>query len=187
MEKYGGSPPHTRGKVVPAFPDMLFPGITPAHAGKSRQRAFRKARREDHPRTRGEKVSPLSARRTRIGSPPHTRGKAIFATFDGFVRRITPAHAGKSGGGICAERGGGDHPRTRGEKPSTISPVFGSTGSPPHTRGKASAGRLKARTQRITPAHAGKSTFGLAAVAEIEDHPRTRGEKPRYSIRNNSA
>ena len=50
-----GSPPHTRGKVVPPVrvPDDL--GITPAHAGKRQSFAALMWASKDHPRTRGEK------------------------------------------------------------------------------------------------------------------------------------
>ena len=50
--------------------------------------------------------------------------------------RITPAHAGKSFYAPGLAAGGGDHPRTRGEKNQYPYAMTGYQGSPPHTRGK---------------------------------------------------
>ena len=50
-------------------------------------------------------------------------------------------------------------------------------GSPPHTRGKGPAGSGKTYSSRITPAHAGKSLYDQYRNRNVEDHPRTRGEK----------
>ncbi len=71
--------------------------------------------------------------------------------------RITPAHAGKRM--YEADRAYYDknHPRTRGEKKSNMLLKLADVGSPPHTRGKASAIIHAVTPIRITPAHAGKS------------------------------
>ena len=94
----------------------LMDRITPAHAGKSTDIAPRDASFWDHPRTRGEKMSPTASVAAVVGSPPHTRGKGGA---DREARRdvgITPAHAGKSPGPRRSHRRDRDHPRTRGEK-----------------------------------------------------------------------
>ena len=57
-------------------------------------------------------------------------------------------------------------------------------GSPPHARGKGVLGSRGSAQYRITPARAGKSTGDQIVVAEVEDHPRTRGEKD--ETRNNA-
>ena len=110
-----GSPPHTRGKGQPE----------------------RSSSARDHPRTRGEKSGVATWLGLYSGSPPHTRGKVISNNRRRNVDRITPAHAGKSSRCRCWWLHSGDHPRTRGEKrpDSQLPMVF--TGSPPHTRGKA--------------------------------------------------
>ena len=70
-----GSPPRMRGKPLLAdFLTDLF-GITPAHAGKTKQvdrfaHCFR-----DHPRACGENDDPASRRTVEAGSPPRMRGK----------------------------------------------------------------------------------------------------------------
>ena len=70
-----------------------------------------------------------------------------------------------------------DHPRTRGEKQYTVKWSKLALGSPPHTRGKASADIYRLREARITPAHAGKSSALPLKLRDRGDHPRTRGEK----------
>ena len=55
-------------------------------------------------------------------------------------------------------------------------------GSPPHTRGKAHPGDLRAGGQGITPAYAGKSPPGPAGGRPPRDHPRIRGEKTCESL-----
>ena len=137
------------------------------------------------------------------GSPPHTRGKAVLPGTSGSLCGITPAHAGKRWNSDDLVIVWKDHPRTRGEK--TLRPLYLSTdiGSPPHTRGKASADIYRLRKARITPAHAGKSKYIIAecrkngitpahagkSPAAVRgsgrrgDHPRTRGEKTNQSYK----
>ena len=90
-----GSPPHTRGKGQPEGPGAHRQGITPAHAGKSRGWPRGWGYTQDHPRTRGEKLSPITGGAMWTGSPPHTRGKGIPTMDKKRGKRITPAHAGK--------------------------------------------------------------------------------------------
>ena len=52
-----GSPPRVRGKVSVSFEPVCALRITPACAGKSRDRQRRNHLKEDHPRVCGEKVS----------------------------------------------------------------------------------------------------------------------------------
>ena len=50
-------------------------------------------------------------------------------------------------------------------------------GSPPHMRGKGSRSRPGQRSDRITPAHAGKRIAQASSFGGGRDHPRTCGEK----------
>ena len=133
-----GSPPHTRGKAICTLQICARPRITPAHAGKSRPNGSDQRRREDHPRTRGEKFLLVPQPQLPRGSPPHTRGKVVSFTDPLCEIRITPAHAGKS--------------------EAILSGQVSERGSPPHTRGKAHCHRQRGRIHGITPAHAGKSS-----------------------------
>ena len=111
-----GSPPRMRGKVGDDLFLLLFAGITPACAGKSRQVDTCLLLFEDHPRVCGEKpdILPLSAW-TR-GSPPRMRGKVQLQPGQPAALGITPAYAGKSKNLPALVCGNGDHPRVCGEK-----------------------------------------------------------------------
>ena len=132
-----GSPPHTRGKGRRGTTSAQRRRITPAHAGKRGEKGFYVFIYQDHPRTRGEKPPMLNRWRCLLGSPPHTRGKAVESLLLISKNRITPAHAGKSQyypkSGLRQQ----DHPRTRGEKHQHQYDPAHQEGSPPHTRGKA--------------------------------------------------
>ena len=70
-----GSPPRGRGKGWPPPPLGLSPRITPAWAGKRRERSSCRTNRRDHPRVGGEKVYRPTADPNNRGSPPRRRGK----------------------------------------------------------------------------------------------------------------
>ena len=105
------------------------------------------------------------------------RGKVWICLFLSKLKRITPAHAGKSPAVFHRRRGVWDHPRTCGEKALTSSIVKTTQGSPPHMRGKECPFLPPNLSTRITPAHAGKSCRAAAASTRGRDHPRTCGEK----------
>ena len=131
-----GSPPHTRGKVIPPSVRRATPRITPAYAGKRPAIRDSAATFWDHPRIRGEKWLPADGANDHEGSPPHTRGKDLANGIFSSCIRITPAYAGKSGCcGLCF-RPDRDHPRIRGEKLFQVVCTTCTLGSPPHTRGK---------------------------------------------------
>ena len=154
-----GSPPHTRGKGNYVKSAGRLARITPAHAGKSFTGKNPDAWGRDHPRTRGEKRSPLWGQVPRSGSPPHTRGKVGMPELAQDLPGITPAHAGKRPVFSEIYSVWRDHPRTRGEKKLVRSALYKRPGSPPHTRGKEVWIAIAAIITRITPAHAGKSTW----------------------------
>ena len=111
-----GSPPHMRGKVK-RFPQSdSIPRITPAHAGKSFPFMQKKTSDQDHPRTCGEKTGKGQQYFINKGSPPHMRGKVLASGTPMLLRRITPAHAGKSRSCLHSVKHLLDHPRTCGEK-----------------------------------------------------------------------
>ena len=111
-----GSPPHMRGKELPARRRRVYVGITPAYAGKSlaSNRAIRGYK--DHPRICGEKIFANHSRAISLGSPPHMRGKETLGVIDGNDIGITPAYAGKSSRESQALHRHRDHPRICGEK-----------------------------------------------------------------------
>ena len=146
-----------RGKVWENIKVIYSTGITPAHAGKSFLNFRRKLKDRDHPRTCGEKSAVEKIPHFCIGSPPHMRGKVYHILTTRKVKRITPAHAGKSLFLYIVKKIFKDHPRTCGEKSSQYRRKDMGRGSPPHMRGKVSKSHILAVIIRITPAHAGKS------------------------------
>ena len=106
---------------------------------------------------RGEKFKQATDALSRLGSPPHARGKAVISSISRLTLGITPACAGKSFGIRTKKSPRRDHPRMRGEKQRMI--VYGR----PYLW--------------ITPACAGKSGFWSTKAPEGRDHPRMRGEK----------
>ena len=115
-----GSPPHMRGKGPSVVYSVCKERITPAHAGKRSETLNPVAMHRDHPRTCGEKPFHLGGKCCIRGSPPHMRGKDVIVVFHEPLRRITPAHAGKSSHRLARSELGRDHPRTCGEKTKKI-------------------------------------------------------------------
>ena len=155
----------------------FFPGITPAHAGKSGRSGAHWCDREDHPRTRGEKRFRLT---TRVISPwitPAHAGKSPRCGFIGNSPWDTPAHAGKRLSAVCPDVRHGDHPRTRGEKLNSSLDGLKILGSPPHTRGKAVFRGSIAPGAGITPAHAGKSRFSCSIAPGAGITPAYAGKR----------
>ena len=172
-----GSPPHGRGKG--GFNGSAFQevGITPAWAGKSKLAALLEAVTKDHPRMGGEKIRICPPRPVWEGSPPHGRGKEIEPSTIARTVGITPAWAGKRSPASNSRPLLKDHPRMGGEKVPVAEQASNGKGSPPHGRGKDSAGYFWLEGSRITPAWAGKSVFGDVPLHISRDHPRMGGEK----------
>ena len=154
-----GSPPRMRGKVVNCIELFSHFGITPAYAGKRRQKRGLKSQYGDHPRVCGEKINVYTREMEELGSPPRMRGKVDVSFCVFFVRRITPAYAGKSS--------------------ASVHPCGSCMGSPPRMRGKVFVVAFYFVCNRITPAYAGKSSCPLFILRLNRDHPRVCGEKRR--------
>ena len=125
----------------------------------------------------GEKCIEFGAPFTRLGSPPHGRGKANSQRTIGFVRGITPAWAGKSISSNCMSFAQEDHPRMGGEKHPAFFLLHSLLGSPPHGRGKVIWRSQCKAGVRITPAWAGKRRSLSPTLPRTRDHPRMGGEK----------
>ena len=129
----------------------------------------------DHPRTRGvyDPFSSLSV--STSGSSPHTRGLRDTDRRVRPVEGIIPAHAGFTGEHLPTRHGRADHPRTRGVYPRRAPCVAVRRGSSPHTRGLLLTLGVGGGPGRIIPAHAGFTVRHDRVVAQVADHPRTRG------------
>ena len=166
-----------RGKDLCHPSLILFRRITPAYAGKSRQRLHQPLGCGDHPRVCGEKVPSFITRPLHTGSPPRMRGKVCPVLVWLLVVRITPAYAGKSNTSTMMWCSHWDHPRVCGEKFEAIFRNETLVGSPPRMRGKVQELPVVAAGAGITPAYAGKSSFLVSDILISQDHPRVCGEK----------
>ena len=132
-------------------------GSPPPMRGKAACLAPARSLARDHPRLCGEKTNSQTAGVRSLGSPPPMRGKGDFHISVCFIRRITPAYAGKSSVSCAAHQPRKDHPRLCGEKLFVCAFRFSLYGSPPPMRGKVLLENGSVYEIRITPAYAGKS------------------------------
>ena len=131
-------------------------GLIPAHAGKTRGRAWFPFPVGAHPRSRGENVGTLRGGAAAAGSSPLTRGKQVEARAQTRDNGLIPAHAGK-----------------------TISEAFEKgigEGSSPLTRGKRAVCAAVRLGRGLIPAHAGKTLSATSSQCVDWAHPRSRGE-----------
>ena len=112
---FQGSSPRTRGKHAPVGEGFFFPGLIPAHAGKTGTASSRSSRPRAHPRSRGENSVVALAYLARRGSSPLTRGKPFRVCQAGKREGLIPAHAGKTHWESPPARPPRAHPRSRGE------------------------------------------------------------------------
>ncbi len=171
-----GSPPHTRGASAVTGQPADRAGITPAYAGSisGGNGVCRGCR--DHPRIRGEHAQHWTDRRRTLGSPPHTRGASFLHFQNSSASGITPAYAGSIPVKRRPSRQKKDHPRIRGEHPSSRLHNCISKGSPPHTRGAFCDNGCRYGFRGITPAYAGSILSVRKSPSFTRDHPRIRGE-----------
>ena len=152
-----------RGKAPRTHPSGRTTGITPAHAGKGSGRRTAEQGGKDHPRACGEKAITTAACLPSVGSPPRMpTPPSPLSLHDALPIYPAPSK---------------DHPRACGEKqaiPALYSPA---TGSPPRMRGKGFLLHFAKPRDRITPAHAGKSSPRPHWRGPGWDHPRACGEK----------
>ena len=110
------------------------------------------------------------------GSSPHTRGAPLRSVLAVNVDGIIPAYAGSTSWSRSRGARSEDHPRIRGEHPSSPSVVLDFVGSSPHTRGALVPAAGVGVRGGIIPAYAGSTVAGGERGAEDRDHPRIRGE-----------
>ena len=91
-----GSPPRVREEPSIFSASVIYPRITPACAGRTRQETDAYAIQEDHPRVCGKNFVALPNRGCHKGSPPRVREEPIHCCTGFFFFRITPACAGRT-------------------------------------------------------------------------------------------
>ena len=153
-----GSPPRMRGKQKVKRLLANFGRITPAHAGKTPTAKAVYDALQDHPRACGENIYLPPCGSDSKGSPPRMRGKHCWQNSKASRFGITPAHAGKTDNRWYERLTDTDHPRACGENFELALPTLRSGGSPPRMRGKQFNDMPRSPNERITPAHAGKTS-----------------------------
>ena len=131
-----GSSPLTRGKPRRRTQPRHGNRLIPAHAGKTRGLPRKWPRFAAHPRSRGENMVSLVSGRAFSGSSPLTRGKLRAVLLQGLLKRLIPAHAGKTAPSPADADHNWAHPRSRGENVLRDLLVNQAQGSSPLTRGK---------------------------------------------------
>ena len=171
-----GSPPRMRGKQECPFPNYAPRRITPADAGKTQEAVEVLDIYRDHPRGCGENLCCTMPTARSSGSPPRMRGKRIARQQCCFLRRITPADAGKTPHKCRPMVFIRDHPRGCGENQVYRHSGGKLVGSPPRMRGKQGGNMHTIQVSGITPADAGKTPEGTCMSQLYADHPRGCGE-----------
>ena len=174
-----GSAPHMRGILSRLSVSRRGRGISPAHAGNTDPASFMPWIALDQPRTCGEYNAAQLRAAYSPGSAPHMRGIPPPHGGRHLCVRISPAHAGNTGGvsappprispahagntGVVNPRwiGAADQPRTCGEYRRYYAPRSCRAGSAPHMRGIHFISPFGWFGLGISPAHAG-NTGGVA-------------------------
>ncbi len=134
--------PLTRGKPRPSSTRRRALRLISAHTGKTPRLSDRSCHVTAHPRSREENIDAWQLPERHVGSSPLTRGKRTLRVTAGILRRLIPAHAGKT---VQAENPNSQHrahPRSRGENGRIMADTTSGAGSSPLTRGKLQAGPL---------------------------------------------
>ena len=172
----GGSSPLTRGKLLGQSAGARHDGLIPAHAGKTPRPRRGSPSLGAHPRSRGENLTCAPSNEGTAGSSPLTRGKLAGPKLVERIRRLIPAHAGKTVSGSSRREKVGAHPRSRGENLNAKDTAGRPLGSSPLTRGKLHVLGGLAEDERLIPAHAGKTRASQSRASFGWAHPRSRGE-----------
>ena len=155
---HAGSSPHARGTRESNLKTDYLPGIIPACAGNTFDRARNEIRKQDHPRMRGEhpfrSITVISAPL----SSPHARGTPSDKGNSVSHTGIIPACAGNTSWDGIVSKKGRDHPRMRGEHGLLVVLWLCWLGSSPHARGTQAITRRQGSANRIIPACAGNTS-----------------------------
>ena len=131
----GGSSPLARGLRRRPQQDGRRRGIIPARAGFTRVADGHRPADGDHPRSRGVYLIVFAARSPKPGSSPLARGLPTSRPGIRALARIIPARAGFTRSPLEQTGARGDHPRSRGVYPTTVTRTLTRQGSSPLARG----------------------------------------------------
>ena len=177
LSRIGGSSPLTRGKPGRGICPDSPPGLIPAHAGKTPDRACGAGPSWAHPRSRGENQDENIVNLSKQGSSPLTRGKLSDHAASVNRRGLIPAHAGKTRQWRARSPCQRAHPRSRGENAGGQDDSGSWSGSSPLTRGKLTTRVTHQKGPGLIPAHAGKTRQIRATMLVYSgSSPLTRGK-----------
>ena len=168
--------PHTRGEPSAAVSVLDRPGNIPAYAGRTIYGEDVNLDAEKHPRIRGENHLARLQVRNHAETSPHTRGERCCCATQPDSPGNIPAYAGRTGCPKNPARLRQKHPRIRGE--NTPQHLAGGriTETSPHTRGEHRRSVFMRARQGNIPAYAGRTDAKAEKTAQLEKHPRIRGE-----------
>ena len=171
-----GSSPLSRGIRLAGRGPGAHRRIIPALAGNTRCRRRPFSASTDHPRSRGEYAPQKRDEYNEFGSSPLSRGIRPARIGEKLRRGIIPALAGNTSPLSAKQSGGRDHPRSRGEYARERAALGVYEGSSPLSRGIPDLGAAGINIGGIIPALAGNTDSARVVLAEVGDHPRSRGE-----------
>ena len=146
-----------RGKRFCRALRLVRSGLIPAHAGKTCCASAIVTPPRAHPRACGENQEASPHRGGLPGSSPRMRGKRIWRRIRMPLRRLIPAHAGKTPSSLAGIRRCKAHPRACGENVFENAGGVVGEGSSPRMRGKRWRGLWRRLRTGLIPAHAGKT------------------------------
>ena len=148
----------------------------PAYAGRTTSPGCKSEIMRKHPRIRGENAAAAQRSRTALETSPHTRGELVWRIPTEDAHGNIPAYAGRTGCPKNPARLRQKHPRIRGE--NTPQHLAGGriTETSPHTRGEHRRSVFMRARQGNIPAYAGRTDAKAEKTAQLEKHPRIRGE-----------
>ena len=152
-----GSSPLTQGKLEVRLLGGGGLGLIPTHAEKTAPLPGQHGKKRAHPRSRGENESTAAAKGISQGSSPVSWGKPRIQSTISFDTRLIPAHAGKTPSSSLPGVKPRAHPRSRGENAARSAATPMRSGSSPLTRGKRDLALGHCITERLIPAHTGKT------------------------------
>ena len=171
--EFRGAHPRSRGEnSLKLECDAPLSGSSPLTRGKHRRSLGRSRTPVAHPRSRGENGRPVHEAHGRPGSSPLTRGKRFRVHGRRRGHRLIPAHAGKTWCLTARSALKTAHPRSRGENGHGSARASAPAGSSPLTRGKPPSKNSTSPTNRLIPAHAGKTPPQYPERGRCPAHPR---------------
>ena len=165
-----------RGKLRGECTGLEKCRLIPAHAGKTLVDGLLAAEHGAHPRACGENQRPWPDPGSCDGSSPRMRGKRVAAEGLHRGRRLIPAHAGKTCPRAASQWLARAHPRACGENRDAEGVKLLEAGSSPRMRGKPAMPETVRSSERLIPAHAGKTPLPRPATRPKGAHPRACGE-----------